>query len=130
MGDKQFQLSTKRAENILFEHFDIKGTASKLPGEIDINFRIKIKNEDGYVLKISSPDEDLEYLEFQKDILLFLEKHGEPIIAPKVIKNKFGKFNSKVKDDFGRERNVRLLTWVSGRIWNTVHPRLESLNFS
>ncbi len=130
MSYKYFQITPKYAEEILLELFDIKGTASRLPGEIDINFRIKIKNEEGYILKISSPDEDQEYLEFQKDLLLFIEKHGKQIIAPRVIKNKFGKFNSRIKDDFGGQRNVRLLTWVSGRIWSTVHPRLEVLNFS
>ena len=130
MSDKQFQIATKRAEKILFECFDIKGTASKLPGEADINFRIKVKTEDRYILKISSPDEDLEYLDFQKDLLLFIEQHGKQIITPKVVKNKFGEFNSIIKDDFGRQRNVRVLTWVSGRIWNTVHPRLAPLNLS
>jgi len=130
MSDKRLQISTIRAEEILFDLFDIKGVAFELPGEVDINFRIKIKNKVGYILKISSPDENQEYLEFQKDLLLFIQKHGQQIIAPRVIKDKFGRFNSRIKDNFGRQRNVRLLTWVSGRIWNTVHPRLEVLNFS
>ncbi len=130
MSYEFFKISPKYAEEILLELFDIKGIASQLPGEIDLNFRIKIKTEDRYILKISSPDEDLEYLEFQKDLLLFIEKHGKQIIAPKVVKNKFGEFNSIIKDDFGRQRNVRLLTWVSGRIWSTVNPRLDDLHFS
>jgi 4-aminobutyrate aminotransferase-like enzyme/Ser/Thr protein kinase RdoA (MazF antagonist) len=130
MSDKHHQISTKRAEEILFELFDIKGNASRLPGEIDINFRIKIKNEEGYILKISRPDEDQEYYDFQKDILQFIEKQGGNIIAPRVISDKFGKCNSRIKNGLGEERNVRLLTWVSGRIWNTVHPRLEELHFS
>jgi 4-aminobutyrate aminotransferase-like enzyme/Ser/Thr protein kinase RdoA (MazF antagonist) len=130
MSNEYFQISLKYAEEILLELFDIKGIASLLPGEIDINFRIKIKNEAAYILKISSPDEDQEYLEFQKDLLLFIEKNGKDIIAPKVIKDKNGKFISRIKDDHGRQRNVRLLTWVSGRIWSTVNPRLDDLHFS
>ena len=130
MRDKHHPISTKRAKEILFELFDIKGIAHPLPGEIDINFRIKIKNEAGYILKISRPDEDQENYEFQKDILQFIEKHGEEIIAPKVIKDTFGKYFSRIKDDLGEQRNVRLLTWVSGRIWSTVHPRLDDLHFS
>jgi len=125
-----FQISTQNAEKIVSEFFDIKGVAIVLPGEIHINFRIKIKNNEGYILKISSPDEDQEYLEFQKDLLRFIEENGENITAPKIIKDKFGKFNSEITDRSGNIRKVRLLTWVSGRIWNTVHPRLKDLHLS
>jgi len=124
------QITAENAEKILFELYDIRGVATSLPGEIDFNFRIKIKNKGDYILKISRPDEDQEYLEFQKELLLFMEKIGGNLITPRAIKDKFGKFNSKITDDHGKQWKVRLLTWISGRIWSTVHPRSDDLHFS
>lgn len=47
------KISTQEAEKILFEHYNIKGKAYELPGYTDFNFRIKVENENSYVLKIS-----------------------------------------------------------------------------
>ena len=124
------QISPEYAEKILFERYNIRGVALTLPGETDFNFRIKIENKDGYILKISRPDEDQEYLEFQMDLLQFLEENRENLITPRAIKDKFGRFNSEITDDYGKQWKVRLLTWISGRIWSSVHPRLDNLHFS
>ena len=59
------KVSILQAEDILFKLFNIKGKAMELPGEVDFNFRIKIEGEEGYILKISRPNEDENYLDFQ-----------------------------------------------------------------
>ena len=59
------KISIPQAEQILFQLYGIKGKASELPGEIDFNFRIKVKDGEGYILKISRPNEDENYLDFQ-----------------------------------------------------------------
>ncbi|MDG1508868.1 MAG: hypothetical protein P8Q53_03715, partial [Flavobacteriaceae bacterium] len=63
MNYAQQKISTSEAEKILFDLYCIKGTASPLPGYVDFNFRIKIENEEGYILKISRVEENKKYLE-------------------------------------------------------------------
>ncbi|OSY86831.1 peptidase M23 [Tenacibaculum holothuriorum] len=124
------KIDTIQAEAILLELFDVKGTAKELPGEVDFNFRIKIKDEYRYILKISRPEEDEDYLDFQQKLLQFVEQKGEHLISPKVIKDKNGNSISEIIDANGNKRKVRLLTWVSGRVWSSVNPQLDDLRYS
>jgi 4-aminobutyrate aminotransferase-like enzyme/Ser/Thr protein kinase RdoA (MazF antagonist) len=124
------KVSISQAEKILFQLYDIKGIASELPGEIDFNFRIKVENEEGYILKVSRPNEDENHLDFQTKILQHIEVNGKDIISPKVINNLKGNPISEIKDEHGNLRKVRLLSWVSGRVWSRVNPQLNDLRLS
>lgn len=130
MNYDNLKISTRQAEEILLNSYHIEGKASQLPGEIDFNFRIKVANAEGYILKISRPNENENYLDFQQKLLQYVEDNGQNLIAPKVIKDSNGNAISIITDDFGNERNVRLLTWVSGRVWSSVNPQLNDLRFS
>ncbi|MGV8946778.1 MAG: aminotransferase class III-fold pyridoxal phosphate-dependent enzyme [Lutibacter sp.] len=130
MNYNSLKITTQQTENILFELYKIKGKAAQLPGEIDFNFRIKVENEEGYILKISRPDENENYLDFQQKLLQFVEDSKSDLIAPKAIKDTHGNSISEIKDEFGKLRKVRLLTWISGRIWDDVNPQLDDLRFS
>ena len=130
MEYNQIKISIQQAEEILFNQYNIKGTASILPGEVDFNFRIKTKDSEGYILKISRPNENENYLDFQQQLLQHVEKNGQTLIAPKVIKDKNNVPTPTITDAFGKQRKVRLLTWVSGRVWSSVNPQLDSLRFS
>jgi len=130
MNYSNLKISIEQAQEILFELFNIKGITSELPGEVDFNFRIKVENEEGYILKISRPDEDSNYLDFQQNLLQYVENNGQHLIAPKVIKDKKGNSISEITDSSGNKRNVRLLSWVSGRVWSSVNPQLDGLRFS
>jgi len=130
MEYNQIKIATDQAEKILFNLYGIIGTATALPGEVDFNFRIKVANSEGYILKISRPNEDENYLDFQQQLLQHVEANGQQLIAPKVIKDKSNTATSTITDSFGNERKVRLLTWVSGRVWSSVNPQLDNLRFS
>ena len=130
MSYTNLQITIQQAESILWDLFNIRGTASTLPGEVDFNFRIKIEDEDRYILKISRPDEDETYLDFQQKLLQFVEGSKANITAPKVIRDKKGNSISEITDDFGNQRKVRLLSWISGRVWSDVNPQLDDLRFS
>ena len=130
MNYDQIKITTNQAEEILFSLYNIKGNASKLPGEVDFNFRIKAANSEGYILKISRPNEDKNYLDFQQQLLQYVEKNGTNLISPKVIVDKNGSSTPTFIDTFKQERKVRLLTWVSGRVYSSVNPQLDNLRFS
>lgn len=130
MNYDNLKISNQQAEDILFKLFHITGDATELPGELDFNFRIKVANEAGHILKISRPNENEDYLDFQQQLLRYVEANGRNLTAPKVISDVNGNTISKITDDFGKERNVRLLSWISGRVWSTVNPQLDNLRFS
>jgi len=130
MNYNSIKITTTEAENILFNIYNLKGKSTELPGELDFNFRIKIENSTSYVLKISRPNEDLEYIDFQQKLLKYIEKKDSNLTAPKVIVDSKGNNISEIKNANGSPRKVRLLTWISGRIWNTVNPQLDNLRFS
>lgn len=130
MNYDTLKISNQQAEDILFKLYTIKGKATELPGEVDFNFRIKVENSEGYILKISRPNENAEYLDFQQKLLQFVENNGQNLIAPKVMSDTNGNTISKITDTFGKERNVRLLSWISGRVWSSVNPQLNSLRYS
>ena len=130
MNYAQQKISTSEAEKILFDLYCIKGTASPLPGYVDFNFRIKIENEEGYILKISRVEENKKYLEYQQHLLQFIENSDEEIIAPKAVTDKNNHLISEITDRYKKTRCVRLLTWVSGKVWSAANPQLEDLRFS
>ena len=69
MDYNTIKITSLQAEKILFKLYKVKGKASTLPGYVDFNFRIKIENEEGYILKVSRPDENKKYLDFQQNLL-------------------------------------------------------------
>ena len=130
MNYAQQKITIPEAEKILFDLYHIQGTASPLPGYVDFNFRIKIENEEGYILKISRVDENKKHLEYQQELLQFIENSNEKIIAPIAVKDKNKYLVSEIRDRYKKRRCVRLLTWVSGKVWSTVNPQLEDLRYS
>ena len=124
------KVTPDEAEKLALKLFNIKGKASVLPGELDFNFRLKIENGEGYILKVSRPNENEAYLDFQQKLLQHIEAKQIDIIAPKVNLDVNGKSISEYIDDLGNSRKVRLLSWISGRIWSSVNPQLDSLRTS
>ncbi len=130
MNYNTIKITPEQAEKILLDLYGIKGKASPLPGYIDFNFRIKIENKEGYILKISRPKENKNYLDYQQQLLQSINKNDKNLIAPKVIFDKNNNSISEIIDDNGNIRFVRMLSWISGRVWSSVNPQLEDFRFS
>jgi len=129
MNYNELKISVQQAEQIVEQLYQIKGKALKLPGEVDFNFSIKVENSAGFILKISRPEVNENYLDFLQKLLQFIAINSENFSGPKVVKDTQGNTISEITDDFGNIRKVRLLTWVSGRVWDEVNPQLNNLRF-
>lgn len=123
-------ISTQEAENIAAKLFGIEGEATKLAGEVDFNFRIKTHVNDGYILKISRPDEHWDYLDFQQQLLNYAKKSNMTLLVPEVVLDCEGNAIGEFQDKNGKKRLVRMLSWVSGRLWSQVNPQLDNLRYS
>lgn len=130
MDYSKLSVTTIQAAKIAWDLFSIKGTAKVLPGELDFNFKITGTNGDDYILKISRPDENESYLNFQQEILQHLSLNAKDLITPKVITDFKGNSISEFEDDYGQFRKVRLLSWIQGRVWSGVNPQLDDLRYS
>ena len=120
-------ITTAQAQRLVFQFFNIRGEAFPLPGEIDFNFRIKVPDGDGYILKVSRVEEDNGYLEYQQKLLQYVAAQEIDLISPLVIKDVHGNEISEYNDSSGNLRKVRLLTWIPGRLWSGVNPQLDTL---
>ena len=130
MEYNKIRITADQAINIAIENFNIQGTAKPLPGEIDFNFKIDATDGKAYILKISRPDENADYLDFQQKLLQYIAKSGSDLTVPSVIPDKNGSLISETKDDSGLIRKVRLLSWIAGRVWSGVNPQLDDLRYS
>ncbi|MBC8770087.1 aminotransferase class III-fold pyridoxal phosphate-dependent enzyme [Arenibacter sp. BSSL-BM3] len=123
-------ITADQATNIALENFDIQGSAKPLPGEIDFNFKIDASDGQQYILKVSRPDENEDYLDFQQKLLLYASEHAKDLTSPQVVPDRQGNLISEIRDDYGQIRKVRLLSWISGRVWSGVNPQLDGLRHS
>ena len=128
MNYTDLKISNRDAEKILLQFYGIKATASELPGESDFNFKVSIESTSRYILKISRPKENKSLIVFQQQLLQYLML-DKSVITPKVILDQNGSTIPEYKDELGNIRMVRLLSWISGRIWNDVNPQSNNLRF-
>lgn len=122
------KVSEEEARQIAEDFYGIQGKVRSLPGEIDFNFKLS-DGKENYILKISRPGYNVEYLEFQISLLQFLEQKAECQI-PKVVLNSHGATDAIYVDAQGQKRNIRLLSWIDGRPWSDVSPRTIPLYYS
>ena len=120
------KISIKEAQKILALNYDIKGSIEKLDGEIDFNFKVQSLKGKHYLLKISRPDFESDYTDFQIKLLDHLNKNCEIELARNILTTN-GRKSCVTKDSLGRDRSVRLLSWIDGRLWSQVNPHNQSL---
>jgi 4-aminobutyrate aminotransferase-like enzyme/Ser/Thr protein kinase RdoA (MazF antagonist) len=130
MDYQKITLSESHAEKWASDYFGKTGKASRLAGEIDFNFKITEASGQTYILKISRPDTDLAALDFQIGILDYLARQNPEVVYPKLVLSKNGQAVETAFDEAGALRHIRLLVWISGRLYATVNPQTDALRFS
>ena len=109
--------------------YGIEGKITPLAGELDFNFKVKTA-DNKYILKISRPNADLNFLEYQNHILNHIAIKSDKINFPTVISSKIGTQITEFTDINGYSRYVRLFSWLDGRLYSTVNPKPDNLLFS
>jgi 4-aminobutyrate aminotransferase-like enzyme/Ser/Thr protein kinase RdoA (MazF antagonist) len=141
MLDTNYQalfISDEQATGLCHQIYGIFGVAKKQSGELDFNYKITTENGENFILKISRPNTDEAYFDFQQKLLLHLENKWQTLsdkeihgfIFPRIVKTQAGENHASIVDNNGHTRQVRLLEWISGRLWSSVNPKLDDLRFS
>lgn len=123
------QIKEIQAAEIAQNLYGLKGEIIALPGELDFNFKLQSKAV-SYILKISRPDVSLDFINFQQELLHHISNSKSDILSPISINDLNGNPIGKYTDASGNLRYVRLLSWIEGRVWSSVHPKNENLFFS
>ena len=119
-------VDVEEAARIARDLYDLEGEVSPLPGEKDLNFRLRRGPGESYVLKLHHPESDPLELDLQTAALLHLGAQAEPPAAPRVVATADGRASASVETSDGRRR-ARLLTWLHGRPWAEVEPTAQRL---
>ncbi|MEL6865919.1 MAG: phosphotransferase, partial [Bacteroidota bacterium] len=115
------------AESLARQYYRLEAKAKALPGEIDLNFRLREKEGLEYILKIAGPAEKAEMLELQNAVLEHLaHQNVEGLQLPRLIQSTEGKAITEL-DQHHSKRLMRLLSWVPGQLWAAVKPHSPQL---
>ncbi|MFC7356490.1 aminotransferase class III-fold pyridoxal phosphate-dependent enzyme [Jejudonia soesokkakensis] len=114
------------AKEIALKKYGIHVTATLLAGDEDINFLLKTETGKKYLLKIASESKGDSNIAFQNSLLLYLATKKLNSSLPESIQNVDGALlSTKTYND--QVFSIRLLSWVSGRLWAKVNPKTKTL---
>lgn len=131
MGEHFLSIKINRIEAaaIAKKLYKLEGEVIPLPGEIDFNFRINSRTNT-YLLKISRPGANREFIEFQTRLLNHIANQKPPIATSRIIPDINGNLYSMATDTQKKPRFIRLLSWLPGRLWSAVNPHSHQLLLS
>jgi len=112
--------------NILKEEYQLEGDLTPLAGELDLNFKCTSTDGAIFIVKIAHQSASTSEIAFQEALLLYLEKQQLSFKYPRLIKNKDGQYHS-ILSTRTEQRILRVMSWVDGRLWAAVNPKLEVL---
>ena len=121
-------ISEKRASQIVSQIYGFDCEASKLPGDIDLNFKITTKEDKCFILKITDVEGSDGFLDFQTKILAHISSKNLEIQVPKAVADKNGNLVNTIDSETGSIK-LRMLSWIDGRLWNKVNPKSSELRY-
>lgn len=107
--------------SIIQKHYGIGGNAVKLPGELDLNYFIQAGDKK-CIFKIANVKEIEENLLLQHAVINHLASQKFGLATSAIVKTIKGEEIILLKDQHGKDRFARLLTWIDGRVFAKVNP--------
>ncbi len=119
-------LDAATARELAAEHFGIDGAATPLPGERDRNFLLEGPAGDRHVLKVASPDEPGDVLDFESALLVWLAEEGSTAV-PRPVPTRGGDLIARAEEAPSEPWRIRLLEHLPGTVLARVRPRTSDL---
>ncbi|NRP72571.1 2,2-dialkylglycine decarboxylase [Ensifer psoraleae] len=101
-------------KKLLTETYGMEGEISALPGEHDLNFRVRASDGSSFLLKLHAAGAS-EELDMQVAVLEHLALAAPGLPVSRALPDRSGALLSSV--DFKGVRLARLLTWLPGETW-------------
>lgn len=111
-------------ESLVREHYGILAQAERLTGDRDENFRIRVEDGAGYVLKVPSATESTTTAGLLPAVLMHLERVARDLPVPRIVRNRDGGAQIRFSDSNGEPRIASLCTFLPGKLLMsaTRHP--------
>ncbi len=117
--------SASEIQSILSRHYGKEAKRiTPLVGEKDQNVYVKTEDEDEYILKIAHPDHHVDHLHMENGAMEYLLGRKTGLLIPKPVHSVR---DETIVDLDGQP--VRLIRWLSGRLWHEVNPVTDALLF-
>jgi 4-aminobutyrate aminotransferase-like enzyme/Ser/Thr protein kinase RdoA (MazF antagonist) len=114
------------AGRLVRDGFALDGSLTALPGERDRNFLLETPAGARFVVKITSPEEPEEQLQFETELLKELGAGGG-LPIPKPIPSASGRPILRAEADGGSRWRVRVFEHLPGRVLAEVCPKTDEL---
>ncbi len=126
-SDLKFEtLDIRAIQTIAKNLYDWDCEAVSLAGDEDQNYCLKINGIPSGILKINANHAQEDFLDYQHELLEFLNQQKLSFELPHIIQTISG--NDITQIEIGGETyGVRLLSWVNGRLWKDVNPKTPKL---
>lgn len=108
--------------------FGIPGTAQRLMGEFDQNFRVQDRQGRLFVLKFTPPHIGAARVEFQNALLEHLAAQAPHLHVPRLVRTWAG--DTVWLDESRGGVFVRLLAWIDGEAYSDRQPKAPALRTS
>ena len=105
------------AERVLAEQFALRGRLDPLPGEHDLNYQVTATDGGRYLFKIHAANLSLGRADLQAAVLRHLEQSAPELPMPRLFLGRANTALATTTDAEGRERRLRLTTWLEGETW-------------
>lgn len=116
------RFTVKELHDFLLSQYGMTGELKPLAGERDQNMRFTNTDGKQYVLKIASPDELDETVDFQIKALLHLQKEDPELTVPVQIKTLSGEQAAVIKNKHKKAHWARLVSYVDGEPLDLYDP--------
>ncbi len=126
-----FDVTTQEAECICRELFQMKASATRLPGELDRNFHIETSRGEEFVLKMVHPDRPPGWVDLQNCALQHIQHIAPHLPVPRVLPPMLPSSGPQTEECNGTgKRNVQCLSFLKGRplrFINSTAPLRQNL---
>ncbi|WP_206613939.1 phosphotransferase [Paenirhodobacter populi] len=115
-------MDAAQAARVARDVYGLDGTPNRMETEKDDTFRLTLPDGRRFVLKIANPGESHEELDLQVSVLRHLERHAPDLPVPRVFADLRGRAISGITDADGTRRSVRLMSFLTGTVLDTIRP--------
>lgn len=115
------------AANMAATIFGIHAQTRLLVSDRDQNFRLDCDDGRRFILKISNPAEQPQFIDFQNRALIYVAEKDDSLPVPRVIPALDGQIHQSVESN-GQQHIVRVLSWLDGVVLDDMDVNADVAN--
>ena len=114
LGTTHIRMTEEEALRWLEDLFSIKATAKRLDTEKDDSFRVDASDGRRYILKVANPNEVLDIISFQVDLMRHVGVVDSGLPVPVTLSGRNGQDIQHIVDAANQSRHLRVMSYLNG----------------